>query len=311
MSDPQTAAQDLQHDRAAWLNRMSQIGDMHGFFDRIGQDHHAFYVQEGDTLLVSFDGADRIRTKGVDQLPVGFEAVKKREWSMLSIIATGPTWFRDPALYAFFDRLVDEDFFDSFDQVIFLGAGPMCGYAAAAFSVVAPGAQVIALSPAATLDRETAPFELRYRNAWRKNFNDRYGYAPDMLEAAAKAFVIYDPADLLNAAHAALFRGKNIERIRFRGAGPDQLTLLEPSGNLDRMLKAAGNDRFHGVRFAKLIRRLRRHNVQYLRRLLARSEERGGDRLSLIVARHGATETDDPLFKTRAADLEARLNQSA
>ena len=65
---------------------------------------------------------------------MGFGAVERREWSFLSLIADGATWFRDAALHRFFDRLIDEDFFESFDRVIFLGAGPMCGYAAAAYS---------------------------------------------------------------------------------------------------------------------------------------------------------------------------------
>ena len=118
--------------RADWQARIGEIGKMHGFFERLGRDHFALYVQEGNTLLVSFDEIDRVIEKGDDALPVGFEAVKKREWSMLSILSDGRTWFRDQGLYRFFDKLSDEGFFDSFDQVIFLGAGPMCGHAAAA-----------------------------------------------------------------------------------------------------------------------------------------------------------------------------------
>lgn len=62
--------------------------------------------------------------------------VKTRQWSSLSLISEGDTWFRDPAVYRYFDRLVDDRFFEGFDEVLFFGAGP-CGYAAAAFSVCA------------------------------------------------------------------------------------------------------------------------------------------------------------------------------
>ena len=66
--------------------------------------------------------------------------VREHRWSHMALISDSDTWFRDPAVYGWFDRLVDEGFFDEFDRVLFYGAGP-CGYAAAAFSVSAPGAQ--------------------------------------------------------------------------------------------------------------------------------------------------------------------------
>ncbi|WP_071674914.1 hypothetical protein [Nioella nitratireducens] len=311
MNQMQTPEADGRPSKSDWLDRMGQIGDMHGFFDPLGADHYALYVQEGDTLLVCFDEMTRILKRGREALPVGFDAVQKREWSMLSLIAKGPTWFRDPALYTFFDRLIDEDFFDSFDQVIFLGAGPMCGYAAAAFSVAAPGAKVIALSPAATLDRSAAPYELRFRRAWRKTFTDRFGFAPDMLDAASEAWIAYDPLDLLDAAHAAQFRGRKVNRLRFRGAGPDLLRLLDPQSNLDRILKATGNGRMSAGRFAQIVRRLRRENPDYLRRLMARVEERGGDRFTRIVADHALAVTGDAHYARRMMTLQATATEPA
>ena len=292
--------------RAEWQDRMAEIGKMHGFFDRLGRDHFALYVQEGDTLLVSFDEVARVVANGAEALPVGFEAVRKREWSMLSILADGRTWFRDSGIYSFFDKLIDEDFFDSFERVIFLGTGPMCAYAAAAFSVASPGCSVLLMSPAATLNREAAPFELRFRAAWRKCFTDRYGYAPDMLEGASAAYVIYDPQEILDAAHAALFNGKTTHRLRFRGAGPSILPLLEPHSNLDRILKATANGRMTQLRFSQITRRLRQTNQTYLERLLARAEDRGGVKLAAIVAQRGLAATGAAHFARRVAALEAR-----
>jgi len=298
MNDMQMPAQGNRPTHADWLARMDQIGNMHGFFDRVGAHHRALYVQEGDTLLVTFDEVGRIIRNGRDALPVGFDAVSKREWSYLGLMAEGDTWFRDEALYRFFDRLIDDGFFDSFDQVIFLGAGPMCGYAA-------PGAKVLALSPAATLDRDAAPYELRFRKAWRKTFTDRFGYAPDMIGAASEAFIIYDPLELLDAAHAAQFRGRNVTRLRFRGAGRNLLSLLDPNANLDRLLKATGNGRMSPLRFAQITRRLRQTNPAYLKRLLDRAEERGGTKLPYIVAQRGLAATGDAHFARHMMTLEA------
>jgi hypothetical protein len=55
-------------------------------------------VDEGDTLLVAFDRADRARDVAADGLPAGFEMVRRRSWSLLSIMAQGETWFLDDAL---------------------------------------------------------------------------------------------------------------------------------------------------------------------------------------------------------------------
>lgn len=311
MNEMQTPTTDTPPTRSDWMQRLDQIGNMHGFFDRIGADHLALYVQEGDTLLVSFDEVGRVMTRGQNALPVGFNAVSKREWSFLSLMAEGDTWFRDDALYTFFDRLIDDGFFDSFERVVFLGAGPMCGYAAAAYSVAAPGATLFALSPAATLNREQAPYELRFRRSWARDFSHRYAFAPAMAEAASQAFIVYDPGELLDAAHAAQFRGPKISRLRFRGAGRDLLGLLEPADTLDRCLKAAVNGKMSPYRFARITRQLRQTHPAYLKRLLMRAEERGGTRLPLIVARHGLAETGDAHFARAMMTLEAQAREEA
>lgn len=305
MNDMQMPMQGDRPTRADWLARMDQIGNMHGFFDRVGAQHRALYVQEGDTLLVTFDEVGRVMRQGRDALPISFDAVSKREWSYLSLMAEGDTWFRDDALYRFFDRLIDEGFFDSFDKVIFLGAGPMCGHAACAFSVAASGSTVVALSPAATLNREDAPYELRFRKAWRKDFTSRYGFAPALLDAADAAFIVYDPLEVLDAAHAAQFRGDNVTRLRFRGAGRDLLSLLDTQSTLDRFMKATGNGRMSPLRFAQIIRQLRRSNPDYLKRLLIRAEKRGGTSLPYIVAQRGLAATGDALFARSMMEIEA------
>ena len=118
-------------------------------------------------------------------MPLGAEHRAAGGWSHLCLIAEGDTWFRDPAVYAYFDRLVDDAFFEDFDHVLFYGAG-MAGYAACAYSVAAPGAQVLALNPRATLDPAAGRWDDRDRAARRLDFTSRYGYAPDMLEGAAQ-----------------------------------------------------------------------------------------------------------------------------
>ena len=282
-----------------WLARLHDIGSVHGFFERLGPRHTALYVQEDDVLVVSFDDAARVLHRAEDALPLGFEAVKRRQWSLLNLMAFGRTWFRDDALFAFFDRLIDEDFFESFDHVVFVGAGPMCGHAAAAFSVAAPGAKVVAVSPVATLDRAAAPFETRFRRARRLNFTDRYGHAPDMLIGAERAYIVYDPLERADAAQAALFRGPNVQHLPTPCGGRTMLDFLTVRGTLDWTLRAAVNGRLKPGRWGLMTRPPRRADPGYLKRLMLRAEETGHPALARIVARHGAETTGDAVFLRR------------
>ena len=106
------------------------------------------------------------------------------------------------------------------------------GYAACAYSVAAPGAQVLALNPRATLDPAQTAGDRRDLAARKLDFTSRYGYAPDMLEGAAQVFVIHDPTSAAEAAQAALFRASYITRLSARHMGDglagsfDQMGLL-------------------------------------------------------------------------------------
>ncbi len=168
-----------------WFARMERLGRREGFFTRLGLDHSALFVDREDTLIVTFETVDSIRRRQPDEVPLGLSVCENRDWSHLCVMTRGDTWYRDPAVYGFIDSLVDDAFFDAFQQVIFFGAG-MAGYAAAAYSVAAPGATVIVIQPQATLDPAVAGWDTRFVGHRRLNFNDRYGYAPDMTDGAGQ-----------------------------------------------------------------------------------------------------------------------------
>ena len=146
---------------ADWLARLDDVGQREGFFRHLGADHAALFVARKPVLIVTFETADTIRQREPDQMPFGLTVCAMRGWSHLCLIARRDTWYRDPAVYAFFDRMVDDAFFEQFEQVVFFGAG-MAGYAAAAYSVTAPGAAVILLNPQATLDPSIAGWDPRF-----------------------------------------------------------------------------------------------------------------------------------------------------
>lgn len=289
----------------AWFDRIRRIGEERGSFERLGDSHVSLYSRGSSTLLVTFETVDAIRKTQADQLPFGLSLAGARGWSHLCLIAERPTWFRDPSVYAFFDRLVDDCFFDAFDTVLFYGAG-MCGYAAASFSVAAPGAVVVAIQPQATLDPAIAGWDPRWPEMRRTSFTDRYGYAPDMTEGAAAVYVIYDPEQTLDSMHAALFARPWTTLLPCRNLGRDTAAALDGMRVLPSVLQAAATRTLDRTLF-RAFYRTRRNFAPYIKNLLAKLDNEGRLVLAGLVARNTAKRLRLPQFETRLAEIEAQL----
>ncbi len=290
---------------ADWFARMEEIGDEAGFFQNLGQHHAAFFLDQSPTLLVTFETVRAIREHQPGQMPLGYQIAKTRDWSHLCLIADSDTWYRDPAVYAFFDRLVDDGFFEDFDHVVFYGAG-MAGYAAAAFSVASPGATVIAVQPQATLDPAIAGWDPRWPEMRRTSFTDRYGYAPDMIEGAKEVYVIFDPDQVLDAMHASLFTKPYVTALPCRHLGRDIATALDEMHVLQSMLTAAGTGAFDARMFA-IFYRARRNYRPYLRGLLTHLDRDGRAWLAALLCRNVVQRMEAPLMKARLEQLQNDL----
>lgn len=288
--------------RAGWLSRLSDIGRSHGFFERVGNEALALFVQEGDTLVVSFDRAARVFSEEPDGLPPGFEAVQKREWSLLSILSTGDSWFRSQDVMAFFDTLAATGFFESFAQVIFLGFGPANGHAACAYASAAPGASILVSAPVATLDPTLAGFDRRFRRDRIRDFS-RYGDAPALVAAARDVVILFDPTDPASSAHAAQFRGPQITHAALRFTGPAPHHLVTCGGLLVPLLRALANGRLTRARVAELTRPVRRADPTYLWRLAQIAQSQGQFDRARRIADYAADVTGEARF----ADLAGQL----
>lgn len=260
-----------------WLAAVEEIADEDGYVQNLGPRHHAIFVEEGTTLLVTFETLQGIQALSDLGQPLGWDMLRNHGWSHLCLASDGDTWFRDEAVYGYIDRLVDDGFFDEFDQVVFYGAGP-CGYAAAAYSVAAPGATVVAIQPQATLDPRITEWDDRFVDMRGHDFTTRYGYAPDMLDAASHAFVLYDPRQQLDAMHAALFTRPNVTKLRMRFMGDALQTDLLEMETWTALIEAAGTGELTEARFADLYRARRDHRP-YLRNLLDALQADGRDGL--------------------------------
>ncbi|WP_289043266.1 phosphoadenosine phosphosulfate reductase [uncultured Aliiroseovarius sp.] len=279
----------------SWLRHLEDAGEARGYFEPLGPDHYATLTDAGRTLVVTFETMDDLRHSSPLHEPLGWKLVQENGWSNLCLLADGPTWFRDPAVYSYFDRLVEDGFFEEFEKVVFYGAG-MCGYAAAAFSVVAPDVTVIAVQPQATLDPARTPFEDRFPAAMHRDFTSRYAYAPDMVEPAQDVFILLDPTIPQDVAHAALFQGDHIHRIISRHFGAKLGRAMVNMCVTQTLVDQAGSDGLTELDCYRALR-LRRQHMPYLRALLSTAEARGQPHLVQCLATWVIATRRAPRFK--------------
>jgi pimeloyl-ACP methyl ester carboxylesterase len=231
-------AVDLHDASLTWEEKFAAIARDGGFFEELSDEHKALFIEQDRTLVISFENLDDARQDMANRLPWGMDFLTSHGWSAIGIMAHGHTWYRDPALIAFFDRLKDEKFFDRFDRVIFYGVS-MGGYAATAYAACCPGADVIVVNPQATLSRAvTLGWETRFKPAWGRDFEGPYGYGPDGVREARKVWLFYDPTIPADAIHATLYTGDNIDKIRCRNMGHGMLTTWRQMGVLSKIITA-------------------------------------------------------------------------
>lgn len=288
--------------RESWLAAIDEIGEEAGYFQTLGSKHWAYFVDLGPILLVTFETVDAIRANPT-QLPFGDGIARRHGWSHLCIIADGDTWYRDPAVYRFFDRQVDDAFFEDFDSVVFHGAG-MGGYAACAYSVTAPGATVLAICPRATLDPAHVGWDKRDMAHRRLDFTSRYGYAPNMTEGAGQVFIAYDPEHAPDAMHAALFQRPWVTLLRTRHLKDHVDTALRQMSILTQMIEAAAKGQLSAKCFSHLWR-ARRKFAPYLQSLLERARTGKHPEHEFKICNNVTRRLNSPAFRLRLAELEA------
>jgi hypothetical protein len=267
-------------DPGDWPAIAASLAGHRGFY-RDGGAHSMLFVPRGaamaqgrgGTLVVTFDNLDIAMAKRDDRRPWGYAFIEKQGWSMLGVMAQGWTWYRDPWVFAEFDRLRDQGFFARFDRVVFYGAS-MGGYAACAFVPACPGADVLAISPQSTLDRGLVPWETRYETAWGRDFGGPYGDAATTVAAAGRVFLLYDPYETLDAGHAARIAGPNVLHLRAPLLGHRLGSSLAQMGLLAPITVAALDGTLTPGDFYRLLR-ARRDFPRYQRELFQRAVARG------------------------------------
>ena len=162
---------------------------------------------------------------------------------------------------------------------------------------------MLAIQPQATLDPRVAEWDDRFTHMRRTSFTDRYGYAPDMLDAAERAFVIYDPQVELDAMHAALFTRPNVDKYRLRFMGSAIQSELLEMDLIKPLLTAATDGTLDTLSFARMMR-ARRSHPPYLRAVLAHVDRQDRPWLATMICRNVLDRHDNaPRFARRLKAL--------
>lgn len=293
-------------DRATWLDKVEEIAEEHGYAEPVGPDHTALFVDAGRTLLVCFESVAFARKHNDDSAPLGWGFAQSHGWSSLTMLANADVdWFRHPAIYGYFDRMIDDGFFDDFDEVLFYGAGA-AGYAAAAYSVCAPDARVLAIQPQATLDPSRTRWDKRFPQARRLDFVERFGYAPMMVETSEAVYVLHDPSVIEDAMHASLFNGANTHHFACTNLGPNAQIKLMTMDVLAELIEQAMSGELTTLSYAKLWRERRTH-MPYLRTLLHRMDgEERHERMFARFCQAVSAGGKRPMFANKLKELENR-----
>jgi hypothetical protein len=286
--------------RGDWAAIGRVLAGEDGFF--IDEGTHSFlHVARGDTLVVTFDNLDIAMDKRRDRRPWGHAFIAARGYSMLGVMADGWTWYRDPWVFATFDRLQAEGFFARFRRVVFYGAS-MGGYAACAFVAACPGADVVAISPQSTLDHRLVPWETRYAAARGRDFSGPYGDAAVASRAARRVVLLHDPYAPLDARHVARFDGPNVLALRAPLLGHRLGSSLSQMGVLSPIVSGLLDGSLTGPDYYRLLR-ARRDFPRYQRELFCRALDRGHPQLARRLADWVLARQDHPFIRRQIAHI--------
>lgn len=237
-----------------WYLDIYPNGQFTGFYQNFGKHAVNFVDRKSNRLVITFDNLAEAGGRHYDRDAWAAKFIGENGWSHLGIMAAGPTWFRDPDLIAFLDKLKADGFFAKFDHVALAGAS-MGGFGAMTFASLSPGATVIAFSPQITLDTTLLPWESRFPKGRAQDWSLPYSDARDGLAQAGKIYIAYDPFQTIDKKHVeTLDHMDNIIHLKSFGMGHRTSLVLRRMDQLKAVMSKAIGGTLTSHEYHKLIR---------------------------------------------------------
>lgn len=225
------------------------------------------YTRGGASLAITFSPMKPLAVTGERDV-WGRSFLLKRNFSVLGIVPLENDWYRGEALHAYFKSAAFRTLLAAHDRHIFYGSS-MGGYGACAFAAAAPGAIIVAHNPQTTLDTRIVPWESRFPQGRRQNWDGAFRDGKHGVDRASRALVTFDPHERLDAKHAdRLGNAATFLRIPFVGhAVPEHLQRMALLGPVfDEFVAGSWN----ASAWRRSVRR-RRDTRAFLRNLAGRA----------------------------------------
>ncbi len=241
-ANPDAAAPGLPDALPSWYREIFPAGPRDGLYEKIGEHALVFVDRGSDTLVVTFDNLADAGYPGYDAEVWAGKFIRDHGWNHLGVLSQGATWFRDARLMRRLDQLRDDGLFARHAHVTMAGAS-MGGYAAMAFADLAPGCNVLAFSPQATLDRAYVPWEHRFLKGQARDWRLPRAHAGDHVADVANLWVVYDPFLTNDVRHIDLLPARKVRHLRAIGQGHKTALVMKRMGWLKEIMQRAVEDR--------------------------------------------------------------------
>ncbi len=281
VSAPDSAASGPVHER---FDEARAHAAASGGFLWEGPQNALMFAPQSKRLVVSFDNVSIARAEG-QRWPWGMKVLSQQmNCSVLGVMAAERNWFRHDFVHDAFDALRDQGFFEQFDEILFYGAS-MGGFAALVYQQCAPGANVLAIAPQSTLNREVLPNEDRWGWTTKLDWTGRYNDAAGVTGSAGNVFVIADPYYKPDFDQVSRITGDNVTWLHTPFMGHQLPNAFVVMGILKPLLHAGAEGTLTPDLFYRLFR-ARNDLPRYQHDLLMEAEKRGKIRSAIRVCEY-------------------------
>lgn len=305
ISPPATALEKPADPR--WKDGRALASAQNGFFWE-GPDNALMFVPKSRRLVVSFDNIFSTRADG-PRWPWGFDILHgEMGCSVLGVMGSQRNWFRHDFVHDSFEALRDQGFFDQFDEVLFYGAS-MGGFGALTYQRCCPGANVLAIAPQTTLNRDILPAEDRWAWTRKLDWQGRYSDAAGNTDTAGQIFVIADPYFGPDRAQVSRLAEDNVTWLNTPFMGHQLPNAFVTMGILKDLLYACVDGTLTPTLFYRLFR-ARKDLPRYQHDLLMHAEARGKTRSAIRVCEYTLNKRNAGNMKRSLERLRAELDEA-
>lgn len=143
-------------------------------------------------VVLSFESAMAMDRSDVLRKGFAEKILLESGYACVSFLCNEPHWYRPKDVQDFIQSDYLRKFLGRYDKVHTYGSS-MGGFAALAFADVVGADNAIAMAPITSLSVDSAPWETRFRNGAKRNWNTPFNDGVKSISTPKSIWLIYDP----------------------------------------------------------------------------------------------------------------------